>query len=161
LVAKYFDELGLALFEPRRSPETIAPNDLADSLLREVKGAILNTSDLHEVEHLRDLGPSRKEFLPPMVRFRSQSIRTSQQVQILEETFSQGRGDTLAMQSSMLSLRTRQATKKAEDAERYGDLVMAHRLSITAKSHMLALALCHEIMKRRGQPAIACNKAWR
>jgi hypothetical protein len=161
LVAKYFDELGLALFEPRRAPETVAPNDLRDSLLKEVKGAFLDTSGLQKVEHLlQNSWPGRKDFLPAMVRFKSRSIQVSRQVQILEETFSQSRSETLAAQSAMLSLQVPEAVKKAEDAERYDDLVMAQRLSITAQSYLLALALCHEIMKRRSQPAFASSKVW-
>jgi uncharacterized protein Yka (UPF0111/DUF47 family) len=159
LVAKYFEELELPLFHSHRSTDTVAPNDLSDSLLKEVEGAISSMSQLREVRHIRSIGPGRKEFLPAMVRFRSRSIQVARQVEEMEATLSQDRGDTLTMQSAMLSSEVRQAVKKAEAAERHGDSIMAERLSVTVEACLMALAICHEVIKRRSQPTLP-GKAW-
>ena len=147
LVAKYFAELGLQLFDEARSPEQVSPNHLAASRLEEVPDAIISSGSVVRLEPLRQIGLSRKDALPAFVRYRSMNIQIERQASILTSTLQRMQERTVAWQSQQLVEQANEALTGANDADRLGFRRMSRRLSITAESQILALALLGEIQR--------------
>jgi hypothetical protein len=149
LVAKYFAELQLQLFDEARLPEQVGPNHLAASRLQEVPDAIISSGSVVRLEPLRQIGLSRKEALPAFVRYRSMNIQIERQASVLASTLQRMQERTAAWQSQQLAEQANEALTGAKDADRLGFHRMSRRLSITAESQILALALLSKIQCRQ------------
>jgi hypothetical protein len=143
LVAKYFAELRLLLFDDPRPPEEVSPSHLAESRLQEVPDVIIPSGSVVRLEPLRQSGLS--SALPAFVRYRSMKIQIERQASILTSTLRRMQERTVAWQSQQLAEQAREALTGAKDADRLGFRRMSRRLSITAESQILALALLREI----------------
>jgi hypothetical protein len=148
LVAKFFDRLQLPLFADNRPASSISPSDLDNSCLVEVDGAILSADnidlDVDEVHSASD----RAEYLPRMVRWKSDHIHLEKSITSLIETANRQSQQTLMAAIEInkdLILRIKAAIRSAAQWSDFGRI---NRLSLYNNDALMALYLRQELLRR-------------
>lgn len=151
LVAKYFEILGVPLFDPPKKPEQWSPNDLS-CVLDEQNDLLLPLSSVPSYKIQESLLP-REEYLPRLVSLNSVTLRLAEQNRRHRDTFS------MEPVARMLADATGQA---AEDATFYsrrataiGDEQSAERLEQTAVSLRFAEAIAKQVLTRSARTGSA------